>query len=115
MKYIQSLQGEIHLLVSYSSASEELAFFFLHFRQSQLFPNTFDSCWKLSSKGDMFLFALLKFLGFYMGFISLERQMFIAGLFRRVSVLMESQGLWHISTNRNGDREVRRIAKCFSS
>lgn len=34
--------------------------------------------------------------------------MFVTGLFRRISVLVEAQGLWHISTNRNGDWEMRR-------
>lgn len=46
-----------------------------------------------------------------MGFISLE--VFVTGFFRKVSVLTEARGLWHISANRNGDRKVRGSAKCL--
>ena len=41
--------------------------------------------------------------------------MLVTGLFRKVSVLTEAQGLWHNSANRNGDRKLRGTAKCFGS
>lgn len=50
-----------------------------------------------------------------MGFISLERQVSVTGLFRKVSVLTEAQGLWHIPANRNGDGKVKGSAKYFGS
>lgn len=50
-----------------------------------------------------------------MGFIDLERQVFVMGPFRKVSVVTEAQGLWRVATNRNGDRRARGCAKCSGS
>lgn len=49
-----------------------------------------------------------------MGFFSLERQMFVTGLFRGVSVLMEAQGLWHISANKKWQLGSEKNCKIFS-
>lgn len=102
--YSVSLQGGTRLLVTDSWASEELAFFFYIFGKVN-FPEHF---WFMTEtkfiRRSIFICCTKVFM-FLNGLYQFGGACVCNGTFQKGFCLTEAQGLWHISANRNGDRE----------